>query len=152
MTCATCKNMLGIVRSHTDCPVRASIWCSQCSCYGHFPSDCDVVTHVRRPESLEELIPEDVRNRWGITTRTHIVWHTPLTMDTAEREIAESNTIIIRKNDGAIRTFMKQMNIPTAHAMDRTPEKPGKPSKPGNIQLLRTWAIANGKKVRLVQE
>ena len=144
--------MLGITRSHTDCPVLASIWCSQCSSYGHLPSDCKEVTHVWRPKTLEELIPEDVRARWGITTQTPIMWPKPLTVDVAEREIAEFNTISVRNKDSAIRDLMKQLNIQTVHSMNWTAAKPGKPSKPGNIQLLRDWAIAHGKKLRLVQE
>jgi hypothetical protein len=35
---------------------------------------------------------------------------------------------------------MRSLKIPTVHKME------------GNIQKLRTWAVANGKKVRLIQE
>ena len=146
----TCKNMMGLTRTHADgvCPVRASFWCSQCGCHGHRPAECDEARHVWRPRSLEELIPADVRDRWDIDTDTPIVWHTPtcrpLTLADAEREIAETNTIEVRyregKQDSRIREVMRSFKIPTVHKMD------------GNIQKLRTWAVSQGKKVRLVQE
>ena len=128
--------------------MRASLWCSQCSCYGHLPSDCDEAKHVWRPRTLEELIPADVRERWDIDTTTPIIWHAPtcrpLSLEDAEREIAETNTIEVRykegKQDNRIREIMRTLKIPTVHKME------------GNIQKLRAWAVVNGKKVRLVQE
>jgi len=139
--------MLGIKRDHGPnggCPVRASLWCSQCSCYGHVAVDCDEASHVWRPTTLEELIPADVRERWAIDTTTSIVWHPNTTLEDAEREIADTNTIEVRyregKQDNRIREVMRGLKIPTVHKMD------------GNITKLRSWAIAHGKKVRLVQE
>jgi hypothetical protein len=143
--CTTCIKYLGQRRDHEGeaCPVAASFWCSQCGCYGHLPSTCDEVNHVERPRTLEELIPEDVRARWGITTSTPIIWTKP-TLVTQEREIAETNTIEVRyregKQDSKIREVMRTYKIPTVHKMD------------GNIQKLREWAVANGKKVRIIQE
>jgi hypothetical protein len=102
---------------------------------------------VWRPRTLEELIPADVRERWGITTETLIVWPTELTLEDAEKEIADTNTIEVRYKDGrengrqqAIIKVMRTLKIPTVHKIE------------GNIQKLRQWAVANGKKVRLVQE
>ena len=143
MACSTCKSLLGLTRNHDICPVRASLWCSQCGCYGHRPSDCDAVTHVERPRTLEELIPADVRERWDIDTATQIVWLKPSLAD-CEREIADTNTIEIRyregKQDSRIREVMRGLKVPTVHKME------------GNLQKLRAWAVQNGKKVRLVQE
>lgn len=145
MTCTTCSSTLGITRVHDGpCPVRASFWCSQCSCYGHRAAECDEARHVWRPQTLEELIPADVRKRWGITTQTNIIWNTPLTLEDAEREIADLNTIEVRyregKQDNKIREVMRALKIPTVHKME------------GNIQKLRAHAVSLGKKVRLVQE
>lgn len=146
-SCTTCLKYMGLQRGHGEgeaCPVAASFWCSQCGCYGHLPSACDEVTHVVRPRTLEELIPEEVRLRWGITTSTPILWTTPLTLADQEREIADTNTIEVRyregKQDSKIREVMRVHKIPTVHKME------------GNIQLLRKWAVEHGKKVRLVQE
>jgi hypothetical protein len=72
-------------------------------------------------------------------------------LESAEREIAETNTIVVRKNDRAIREAMKQRKIPTVHAMDGAVDKEGN-QKDGNIQLLRKWAVNHGKKVRFIQE
>lgn len=141
--CATCKAWLGLTRTHgSDCPVRASAWCSQCGCYGHRPSECDTQLMWTRPASLEELIPRDVRERWDITTNTPIAWISA-TLEDAEREIAENNTIEIRyvdKLDSRLREFMKANKVRTVHKME------------GNLQILREWAVSNGKKIRLVQE
>jgi hypothetical protein len=150
MTCTTCFNTLRLTRTHEDgvCPVRASMWCSQCSCYGHRPAECEEAKHVWRPRTLEELIPADVRERWGIDTETPIIWNSPtyrpVSIEDAEREVAETNTIEVRyrdgKQDSRIREVMRHYKIPTVHKMD------------GNIQKLRAWAVSQGKKVRLVQE
>lgn len=106
--------------------------------------ECDAVKHVWRPRTLEELISVDVRERWGITTETLIVWPTELSLEDMEREVADTNTIEVRykegKQDNRIREIMRTLKIPTVHKME------------GNIQKLRQWAVANGKKVRLVQE
>ena len=151
--CITCKTSLGLTRIHADgiCPVTASLWCSNCSCYGHTVSGCEVTTHVTRPATLEELIPADVKARWGITTHTRILYPQDITLDDAEREIGEGSVIEIRygslpegatKLDAAIRAFMKAQKpkIETVHKME------------GNLIKLRLWAVAQGKKIRLVQE
>jgi len=142
MACTTCHS-LGLKRFHEVCPVRQSYWCTQCSCYGHLAATCDTVTHVERPRCLEDLIPADIRARWGIRTQTAIVWPA-VTLEIAEREIAETNTIEVvyreGRQDNRIREVMRSLKIPTVHKME------------GNIQKLRTWAVANGKKVRLIQE
>ena len=131
-----------------DCPVRASFWCSQCGCYGHRPAECDEVTHVTRPRTLEELIPADVRARWGIDTETPLLQVLGTsgepTLEECEREIADSNTIEVRYREGSrdtrIREVMRGLKIATVHKME------------DNLLKLRRFAVANGKKVRLVQE
>ena len=147
LPCKTCQSWLGLTRFHDECPVRASAWCSQCGCYGHRPSECGEEIMWTRPASLEELIPSDVRGRWGIQTQTKIEWSLP-TLDDSEREIAEINTIEIRyqedqgkgnRLDGRLREFMKLNKIHTTHKME------------DNIKTLRSWAIQQGKKIRLVQ-
>ena len=134
-----------MTREHEVCPVRASLFCSQCGCYGHTSIDCDSVIHVERPRTLEEMIPAEVRTRWNITSSTYnpCIGSKP-SLEDKEREIAENNTIVIRYRDGRldarIREFMKARRIVTVHKMD------------GNLQKLRVWAVQQGKKVRLVQE
>jgi hypothetical protein len=99
---------------------------------------------VWRPRTLEELIPEDVRQRWGITTQTHIIWPSTLTLEDKEREIADNNRIEIRyttrTRDAAIRAYMRNHDIPTDKRMT------------DNLICLREWAVARGKKLVLIQE
>lgn len=143
--CEICLKNVGLRRVHEDapCPVRASFWCSQCGCYGHRPAECDEVTHVARPPTLESLIPSDVRERWNIDTSTPIVWTTP-SLEDCEREISDTNTIHIRyregRQDNKIREVMRSMKIPTVHKMD------------GNLLKLRQEAVKMGKKICLSQE
>jgi hypothetical protein len=99
-----------------------------------------------RPATLEELIPPEVRARWGILTSTRIIWTKP-TLEESEREIADGNTIEIayaKKGKGSLdsrlREYMKANKIPTVH------------SESGNLAKLRMWAVSQGKKIRLVQE
>jgi len=103
-----------------------------------------VAAHVRRPATLEELIPADVRERWDLQTETPIVWSGSQTLEDIEREIADTNTIEVRfregKRDSRIREVMNGLKIKTVHKME------------DNLQRLRSWAIACGKKVRLVLE
>lgn len=148
--CTTCLKYVGQRRTHGEgeaCSVSASFWCSQCGCFGHTTSECDEVTHVDRPESLEDIIRrlggEEELIRWGITTTTPIQWTKPTLAD-KEREIANINTIEIRYREGQrdkkIREVMRTNKIATVHKMD------------DNIQLLRKWAVEHGKKVCLIQE
>jgi rRNA-processing protein FCF1 len=100
---------------------------------------------VDRPAYLEELIPADVRERWGIETRTQMLYDSEEpSLSDCEREIADINTIEIRyaagSQDARIREKMRHLGIPTVHKME------------GNLQRLQKWCVANGKKVRLVQE
>ncbi len=148
--CDLCKRngMVNINHEKEECAFRLSRWCSQCGCYGHTPIECDEARHVYRPKTLEELIPEDLRERWDIDTETPIIWHAPncrpITLEDAEREIADNNTIEVRyregKQDSKIREVMRAYRIPTVHMMA------------GNIRKLREWAVSQGKKVCLIQE
>lgn len=111
---------------------------------------------VDRPVTLEELIPEELRERWGIDTRTEIAWSsgaaTPLIVK--ETEIANTNSIEIRYSvkggremglDAQLRKYMKANGIVNAsgHTEHATT---------ANLQKLREWAVSQGKKVRLVVE
>ena len=96
------------------------------------------------PRTLEELIPPEDRERFVITTSTRIIRYGLPSLEDAEREIPEANTIELRYRDGRmdnrIREYMKQQRIVTVHKMD------------GNLQKLRQWAVGRGKKIRLIQE
>lgn len=138
MQCQTCLSWLGLHTIHLgECPVRASAWCSQCGCYGHRSIDCSIDITWTRPATLEELIPEDVRLRWNITTSTRIQWPTKLSLEDAEREISDVNSIRLPYEDRKLREFMKANKIHTTH------------KKQCNLQELREWAVRQGKKIVL---
>ena len=139
MICFTCKKLLNVELTHSDgCPVLRSVWCSQCGVYGHATTDCPVVLHVKRPATLEELIPEDVRVRWGIHTHTHIIWPKSQSLEEKDREISDVNTIDIRytegKQDRSIRDVMRSLKIDTVHKMT------------DNLLIIRNWLQQNGLK------
>jgi hypothetical protein len=111
---------------------------------------------VDRPATLEELIPEELRERWGIDTRTEIAWSAgaaaPLIVK--ETEIANTNSIEIHYSakggretglDAQLRKYMKANGIvnATGHTEHATA---------ANLQRLREWAVGQGKKVRLLVE
>ena len=144
--CKTCFSVLGAQITHADgetCPVQATYICSQCGGCGHLATACRIVTHVRRPRTLEELIPADVRERWGITTQTPIIWSRP-SVDRMEREVSDEHEIQIRhqgnNRDAKIREVMRHYKIPTVHKMEH------------NVARLRSWAVSQGKKIRILQE
>ena len=106
---------------------------------------------MTRPRTLEELIPADVRARWGIKTQTLILWPSPseMTLEDKEREIGEGSVIEIRyggplavKLDAALRVYMKAQRpkLETVHKME------------GNLLKVRMAAVAQGKKIRLIKE
>lgn len=136
--------------------MRASAWCSRCSCMGHIPVECDTpeVGMVDRPTTLEELIPEEQRERWGIDTRTEIAWSATTPLIVKETEIANINSIEIRYSvkggremglDAQLRKYMKENKIvnATGHTEHATA---------ANLLRLREWAVSQGKKVRLIIE
>lgn len=101
------------------------------------------------PETLEELIPEEVLERWMIDTRTPIDRVGKRSLFEIETGIAESNTIVIRyseavgresRKDARIREFMRLNGLVSVkgHAKHSTDE---------NMRLLREWAVARGKKI-----
>ena len=171
MNCKTCKTTLGLTRIHADgvCDIRNALWCSQCSCHGHRSIECTKVKHVWRPRYLEELIPADVRERWGIETETPINWVKPAyaslpakdreekELADAEREIAESNIIeVLYSEDGSRKDcnrldtrIRKVMNTLSCNCCPKLSSGHGKNE---NLIRLRKWAVTHGKKVRLIQE
>ena len=105
------------------------------------------------PETLEELIPEESRKRWGIVTRTPI--RSVVTgggkpdLETVHAAIADINTIVITHStevgsgwslDKRIRAFMKEKRIVHDNGCtNATQEK--------NLMELRRWAVERGEKV-----
>ena len=72
MPCDTCLLWTGRHVEHAECPIKADLVCRRCCGSGHTTSECDFAPEIH-PTHLEELIPHDVRERYGITTRTEYV-------------------------------------------------------------------------------
>lgn len=78
-----------------------------------------------------------MRLRWNITTSTRIQWPAKLSLEDAEREISDVNSIRLPYEDRKLREFMKANKIHTTH------------KKQCNLQELREWAVRQGKKIVL---
>jgi hypothetical protein len=100
---------------------------------------------LERPRTLEELIPVEVRKRWGITTSTPIALPGPPSLERLESEIPAFNTIAIRYYvkespgkmgiDKTIRKYMRGVRLPTKRTLNE------------NRLKLREWAVRNGQKI-----
>ena len=97
----------------------------------------------KRPHYLEDLISDEDKKRWQITTRTPIL-HTPLTpvnyTETALREISKTDTMRVINQDKKIRDFMRTNGVKTVHEQIE------------NMRILTEWAIQQGKRIEFVKE
>lgn len=89
-----------------------------------------------RPTCLEELIPYDVRQRWGLHTMTPIVFSLPSGAVGTESEIASINEIRIPEEYSDIKEFIREHKIKV--------EKVTKESKTVCIKAIKAWASARG--------
>lgn len=90
-SCSICLQWVGIVTTHISepCPTKDSVLCQQCYSYGHPASQCpDDWPHWTRPSTLEELIPADVRHRYGIRTATRLVFPETRKAGSIEEQLA----------------------------------------------------------------
>lgn len=97
----------------------------------------------QRPRYLEDLISDEDKERWQITTRTPIL-HTPLNgknyRETALREIPKTDTLQVINQDKKIRDFMRVNGVKTVHEQIE------------NMRILTDWAIQQGKRIEFVKE
>jgi len=56
------------------CPVRAALFCSICQVYGHSTMKCPnkATWHYRKPEFIEQLLPQSMLNHYKIESLTPI--------------------------------------------------------------------------------
>ena len=110
-TCNFCENYIPSIPSkHTieNCSFRMSVKCLKCCMAGHLTSECSMQITWTRPQYLEDLISDEDKKRWQITTQTPIL-HSPLTStnytETALREISGLN-----KRTATSRELLKAIN------------------------------------------
>ena len=99
-TCNFCKQYLPALtakqsnHSTENCPFRKNVKCMKCCLNGHLTTECSMNITWDRPKYLEDLISDEDKRRWQITTKTPII-HTPITManyqEVACREISALN-------------------------------------------------------------
>lgn len=99
-TCNFCKEYMPSLTAkqsnHTteNCSFRKNVKCLKCCMSGHLTVECSMNITWERPKYLEDLISDEDKKRWQITTKTPII-HTPLTManyrEVALREITALN-------------------------------------------------------------
>ena len=97
----------------------------------------------KRPIYLEDLISDEDKERWQITTKTPII-HTPLTQENykevALREISRAGTLFVINQDKKIRDFMDKNGVKTVH------------KQIDNMRILTDWAIRQGRRIEFVKE
>ena len=110
---------------------------------GHLTSECSMQITWKRPQFLEELISDEDKKRWQITTQTPIL-HSPLTStnytETALREIPKTDTLRVVNQDKKIRDFMRINGVKTVHEQIE------------NMRIITEWAIQQGKRIEFVKE
>lgn len=93
-------------------------------------------SNIEHPSCLEDLIPANIRNRWGINTVT------PFTLNKehqAEHKIAPINTVQIPDDYTDIKEFIKEHKIDV--------EKKTKESTANCRKAIIDWAKARGYRV-----
>jgi hypothetical protein len=137
MSCSTCKKWTGRTLVHEICPLAASMLCKRCLQRGHLTEACtEGRTEWERPSYIEELIPYDVRQRWGLTSMTPITFPLPRGAAGTEKEIASINTIVIPEEYTDLKEFIKEHKIKV--------EKVTKESKSDCIKAIKAWASTRG--------
>jgi len=108
---------------------------------GHLASDCTIEMNWKRPVHVEDLISDEDKRRWHISTKTPIK-HTPLTrshdLAVADIEICKADTHEIGDNDKKIRAFMKENKIPSTH------------KEVDNKKKIVDWAILRGERIKFI--
>ena len=134
MICKTCFTWTGECVEHEECDLRATLVCRRCCCAGHSTSECDY-DNMCNPTCLEDLIPLDIKERYGIISNTDY----NSTVDNKRKTHPIRNLDIINK-DKWIREFMKNQNIHTARKCE------------DNIAKILEWAAKCGLSVRFLNE
>ena len=133
MPCEICKLWTGLSVEHDECPIRANLVCRRCCGSGHSTSQCDYQPELH-PTCLEELIPADLRERYGITTHTEYIRpENPI-------EAHPIRCIEIVNDDKWIRAFMRQHHLQTARKREE------------NLTRIMEWSAGCGLNIRLLNQ
>ena len=133
MICETCRLWTGRSDTHNECPIRTNLVCRRCCGSGHSTAEC---THrnVIYPTCLEDLIPQDTKDRFSITTHTE---YNPVNLNAMTHDV---NRVDIINHDKWIRDFMKHKHLPTARKREE------------NLNRIFDWAAGSGMTVRIINQ
>jgi hypothetical protein len=131
---------LSIVHGDNGCPLSKSILCRRCHNKGHMTMHCsDRWSHWERPTTLEELIPVDVRMRYGIQTHTRLEFDKPRGADGTEKELHSCAEIIIPEDYSDLKEFVERHKISV--------EKKTKESRMACIKAIQEWGVSHGYRI-----
>ncbi len=139
-SCSTCFQLTGLQRQHADaepCPLLQTLFCRRCHTRGHATASCDEPWESwERPTCLEELIPWDVRESWGIDSVTTTEFAEPRGAAGTQRELVVE--IEVPREDKPMRAFMDARKLDTTRKTE------------DNMQRIREWAHKFGYRMVLV--
>jgi hypothetical protein len=149
MSCTICPTFktsfpspIGPHGHKTDaCALKSMLLCRRCHTRGHLTTACtEDWSHWERPTCMEELIPQHIKLRYGITTKTPITFDYPRTISHSPENAYEFhpiNHIVIPKSYDDVKAMVKRFNI----------KVPGntKPSQEACVQAIQDWAKATGR-------
>lgn len=97
-----------------------------------------------RPTSLEELIPADIRLKYGIITSTPFTIPYPRGTEGSDVELSEVNTMIVPENYNELKEFIDKYKIKV--------EKVTKESKVQCLKAVRSWCVSQGYRIIIKAE
>jgi hypothetical protein len=138
-SCKLCQKYRGktLVHGSEGCKLGESTKCLNCYQYGHLSVDCAEPRQYQRPQTLEELIPIDLRLRLGITTSTRIAYADPKVKPS---ELPEINTIEVPEGFSELSEFVRTHGIKVEGKVTKASEK-------ALLKAIRTWATARGYRI-----
>jgi hypothetical protein len=94
--------------------------------------------HWERPSTLEELIPADLRLRYGITTATPTSFATPRGESSLD-ELSAKNTLVVPEDYNELLKFVELHKIKV--------DKVTKPKSDECFKAIKAWAVSRGCRV-----
>jgi hypothetical protein len=142
MSCTICQKFKGksIVHGSDGCPLSHSILCRRCHHRGHLTSHCsEKWPQWERPTTLEELIPADIRKRYGIISHTSLSFPKSRGEPGTETELSSINEVIIPDDYNQLKEFIDTHNIKV--------EKVTKESRSNCMKAVIAWGIHHGYRI-----
>ena len=142
MSCPSCKVLTGrdIAHANNECPQAHSFLCRRCNTRGHMTRYCkENWPQWERPTTLEELIPPDIKMRYGITTHTQIIFPTKRGDPGTDREMDRINEIYIPTNYNELMKF-KELHGITVETVTKYKEE-------NVIAAIKKWGVSHGYRI-----